>query len=181
MTTHSPATLPGVREEIAPESFPGGDIATRQELVPVPAFPVRRMIAMAAASTAAFVVLSLTPYVGEMVRTVQNSTGLPLLLNELFWLSAAAMGASFALLLQASVSRVRENDDRSYGLQLFVSAMAGFILVSFVPISVLLGSRGLSQPALAMLGAFFASMVFRFLPGGRAPREDGGDNATQEP
>jgi hypothetical protein len=180
MTTHSPATLPGVREEIAPESFPG-DVATRQEPSPVPAVPLKPVVATAAISTGAFMALSLTPYVGKTVDTVQNSSGLPLLLNELFWLAAAAMGASFALLLQASVSRVRENDERSYGLQLFVSVMAGFILVSFVPVGVLLGSRGLSQPALAMLGAFFASMVFRFLPGGRAPRENGGDNATQEP
>jgi|GEM_PF-6429367 len=179
MASHPSTTIP-VREQLAPEPFPGA-VAARQELVPVSAVPVKRMIATAAISTGAFVALSLAPSVGETVATVQNSYGVPLLLNELFWLSAAAMGASFAMLLQASVARVRENDERSHGLQLIVSVMAGFILVSFVPVGALLRINGLSQPSLALLGAFLASMVFRFLPGGRAPRENGSDNATQEP
>jgi hypothetical protein len=179
MTSQSPATIPGVREQIAVEASPN-DVVIRHELVPAPAVPVRRMIVTAAVSTAAFVALSLTPYVNDSVRTVQNSSGLYLLVNELFWLSAAAMGASFAMLLQASGLRRTGNDERSYALQFFVSLMAGFILVTFIPVGALLESTSLSQPTLAMLGAFFASMVFRFLPGGRTPPAHGGDNATQE-
>jgi len=139
------------------------------------------MIAAAAVSTAAFMVLSLTPYVGADISTVQNSTGLHLLVNELLWLAAAGMGASFAMLLQASGIRRMGRDERSYALQFFVALMAGFILVVFIPVGVFLASAGLSQATLAMLGAFLASMVFRFLPGGRTPPADGGDHATQEP
>jgi hypothetical protein len=180
MIPQSPATITGPRERIAPEADPG-HVVVRQELDPPPAVPVKRMIATAAASTAAFVALSLTPYVGETVSTVQNSFGPPLLVNELFWLSAAAMGASFAMLLQAGGFRRMEGDGRRYVLQFFVALMAAFILVTLVPVGGLLASTGLSQPNLALLGAFFASMVFRFLPGGRMPPANGGDNATQEP
>jgi hypothetical protein len=180
MIPQSPATIAGVREQIAPEAVPG-HVDIRQELVPAPAVPVGRMIATAVGSTAAFVVLSLTPYVNDSVTTVQNSFGLHLLANELFWLSAAAMGASFAMLLQASGFRRMEDDGRRYALQFFVALMAAFILVTLIPVGGLLASTGLSQPNLALLGAFFASMVFRFLPGGRMPPANGGDNATQEP
>ena len=178
MASHSPATIAGPREQLASEPFQA-DLPIRQEPAPAPA-SVKRMIATAAISTGTFVALSVTPYVYYDASVVQQ-TGLALLVNELFWLAAAGMGASFAMLLQASGFRRVENDERSHGLQFVVSVMAGFILVSFVPVGELLGSIGLSEPAFALLGAFFASMVFRFLPGGRTPPGNGGDNVTQEP
>jgi hypothetical protein len=180
MTSHSPATIPGVREQIARDTVPR-DLAARPELVPRPAVPVRPAIAAAAISTGAFVALSLTPYAGVSAVVVQGSAGVALLVNELFWLSAAAMGASFAMLLQAGGVRATGSDERSYGLQFAAGVMAGFILVALFPVGELMGFSGLSQPAAAMLGAFLASMALHLLPGRRTPPGNGGDNATEEP
>jgi hypothetical protein len=139
---------------------------------------VRRMMIAAVASMVVFIGVSLTPYVNETL-TVQTSDGISLFATELFWLAAAAMGASFAMLLQASGYVGRGSDERGYWIQFFLSVMAGFIVVALLPVDSVMG---LSQPTIAVLGAFFASMVFRFLPGGRTPPPgDGGGHATQEP
>lgn len=102
-----------------------------------------------------------------------------LLASELFWLSAAAMGASFAMLLQAGGYAGR-GDERSGWVQLVVGVMAGFILVALLPVSELLGGAGLSRPAIAVLGAFLASVAFRFLPGARTRPGHERDHATTE-
>jgi hypothetical protein len=176
MTSHSPSTLPRIHEQPAHEAVPH-DLAADGSLVPRPAVPVRRMVAAAAVSTATFIATSTTPYVNEAL-TVQSSSGMDLLVTELFWLAAAAMGASFAMLLQASGYVGRGNDERGYWIQFFLSVMAGFIVVALLPVDAV---TGLSPPTIAVLGAFFASMVFRFLPGGRTPPpRDGGGHATQE-
>lgn len=131
---------------------------------------VRRMMVAAVISMAVFIGVSLTPYVNESL-TVQNSSGLELLATELFWLSAAAMGASFAMLMQVSSYVVKRNYDPryepSYWIKFFLGVMAGFILVALVPFDG--GAKGsasslsLAQPTFAMLGGFSASAVFRIL------------------
>jgi len=174
MTSPSPSTIPPVREQLAPEPVPG-DLAARGELTPAPLVPVRRTMFAAGISTAAFIALSTTPYVNEAL-TVQGSSGMVLLASELFWLSAAAMGASFAMLLQAS-GPLGRGDERSWWVQFVVGVMAGFILVALLPVS----GRGLSRPTIAVLGAFLASMAFRFLSGARTRPGHERDHATTEP
>ncbi|HYH81642.1 MAG TPA: hypothetical protein VEX86_17685, partial [Longimicrobium sp.] len=63
---------------------------------------VRRMMGVAVFCVLLFMTLSLFPQtsIGEVAVTVETSSGIPLLLNELFWLAAAGIGASFALLRQ---------------------------------------------------------------------------------
>jgi len=173
MASHSPTTIPRVREYPAHEHA-AGDLVPRGGAEPTTVVPVRRVMVTAGASTAAFIALSTTPYVNEAL-TVQSSFGVELLAVELFWLAAAAMGAAFAMLLSAS-GIVARREGRSDGLQFVAGAMAGFLLVALLPVDV--GSR----PMVAVLGAFFASMAFRLLPGGRTPPHgNGGDHATQEP
>lgn len=178
MSSQFPSTLPRVREQLAPEPIPG-DLATRGEPAPAPLVPARRAMVTAGISTAAFIALSLTPYVNETL-TVQNSSGMALLASELFWLSAAAMGASFAMLLQAG-GYVGRGNERSYWLQLAVGVMAGFILIALLPVGELASKMGLSQPTIAVLGAFLASVAYRFLPGARARPGHERDHATTEP
>ena len=161
MASQFPSTIPHVREQLAGEPAPD-DLATRGELTPAPLVPVRRTMVTAGISTAAFIALSTTPYVNE-TATVQGSFGIALLVSELFWLSAAAMGASFAMLLQASGHG--HGDERNYWVQFVVGMMAGFILVALLPVSGVVA--GLSEPTIAVLGAFLASVAFRFLPGAR--------------
>ena len=128
---------------------------------------VRRMMVAAITSMLVFIAVSLTPYV-NVNQTVQSSSGLPLLATELFWLSAAAMGASFAMLMQVSSYVVKRNYDPryepSYWIKFFLGVMAGFILVSLVPFDAgNAASLSLAQPTFAMLGGFSASAVFRIL------------------
>jgi hypothetical protein len=157
-----------------------GDLVAQERPVPARVAPERRTAVAAAISTAAFIASSLNPHVGE-TATVQSASGTALLAAELFWLSAAAMGASFAMLLQAS-GITRPADDRRYWNQFFVGLIAGFILVALIPIDAFMRYTGLSRPLIAVLGAFFASMLFRFLPGPHTPPPGaGGGHATQEP
>ena len=129
---------------------------------------VRRLMAAALVSILLYVVVGLSEDVGTKVRTVQGSYGIPLLLNEVAWLAAAAMGASFALLMQVSGYVVKRNYDpryeASYWIRFFLGVMAGFILVQIVPLAEATGSDPqLSQLMIALLGGFSASAVFRIL------------------
>jgi hypothetical protein len=129
---------------------------------------VRRMMIAAIAAMALYIAVGLSPEVDESIRTVQNSSGLKLFLNELAWLSAAAMGASFAVLMQVSGYVVKRNYDPryepSYWIKFFLGVMSGFILVQLMPLANLAGTGGeLSQLMLALLGGFSASAVFRIL------------------
>jgi hypothetical protein len=129
---------------------------------------VRRVMFAALVSMVVYMVVGLSPQVNEHIRTVQNSSGLLLLLNELAWLSAAAMGASFAVLMQVSGYVVKRNYDPryepSYWIKFFLGVMAGFILVQLMPVPKLAGTSGdVSQLMLALLGGFSASAVFRIL------------------
>jgi len=115
-----------------------------------------------------YIVVSLSPEVNATVRTVQSSSGMKLFLNELAWLSAAAMGASFAMLMQVSGYVVKRNYDPryepSYWIRFFLGVMAGFILVQVVPMAGFAGvDPNVPQLLLALLGGFAASAVFRIL------------------
>jgi hypothetical protein len=184
MPSHSPLANPGVLESLASTALVE-DGATGMQRPPAPAVAVWPMVLAGGFSLAAFIALSVSPYTNESVMTVSRSHGISLLMAELFWLSAAALGASFAMLLQASGSAMTGNPDardgRNVWMGYFTAVMAGFILVALVPTAALEAFTGLTQPFLAALGAFFASMVFRFLPGGRTPLPgDGSANATRE-
>jgi hypothetical protein len=129
---------------------------------------VRRVMIAALVSMAVYIVVGLSPDVNDKVLTVQNSGGIKLLLNELAWISSAAMGASFAVLMQVSGYVVKRNYDPryepSYWIKFFLGVMAGFILVQLMPLAKLAGTNGeVSQLMLALLGGFSASAVFRIL------------------
>jgi len=129
---------------------------------------VRRVMIAAIASMVVYILVGLSPLVDAQVQTVQNSSGIKLLLNELAWISSAAMGASFAVLMQVSGYVVKRNYDPryepSYWIKFFLGVMSGFILVQLMPIAKLAGTTGdVSQLMLALLGGFSASAVFRIL------------------
>ncbi|MFL5385576.1 MAG: hypothetical protein ACJ8GN_23905 [Longimicrobiaceae bacterium] len=134
----------------------------------------RRLMCAAAFSMLAFIALSLAGPVGAPVA-VTSASGLTLLVVELFWLAGAAMGASFAMLL--AVARAVERG-RGAGEEiliwsgLLIGVMAGFILVTLLPV------EGVSPPALAVLGAFLASLAFRMVTGARTPALDGGGGSA---
>lgn len=172
MTSPSLSPIPHVRDQLAGEPVPG-DLVAQERPVPAGVVPVRRTLVTAGISMAAFIALSITPYANEAL-TVQSDPKMMLLVSELFWLSAAAMGASFAMLLG-------HRDERSYWVRFVVGVMAGFILVALLPVSGLAGIAELPRPTIAFLGAFLASMAFRFLPGAHTRPGHERDHATTEP
>lgn len=92
-----------------------------------------------------------------------------IILERVFWLSAAGIGASFAMLFQINdqiISRTYDPDEApSYWVKFFLGVVAGFILVALVPIDTTAdtGAEALGPPTIALLGGFSASAVYRIL------------------
>jgi len=114
------------------------------------------------------------PRVIGRAPTPEDSQGWPLLANELFWMAAAGIGASFALLRQVNDFIVARTYDPkyepTYWIKFLLGVMAGFILAALLPgmfgessTNPSSGSAALAVPTLAMLGGFSASAVFRIL------------------
>lgn len=100
---------------------------------------------------------------GDMLR----SSGIALLLNQLFYISAAGLGASFAALFQANQFVTKGTYDpkyeSSYWVRLALGLMAGLILSQLIPLETEETLSNLGRPALAMLGGFSASAVYKIL------------------
>jgi hypothetical protein len=97
-----------------------------------------------------------------------------IVLERVFWLAAAGIGASFAMLFSLNdqiVTRTYDPDEsQSYWVKFFLGLVAGFILVALVPIDKASASDGTSSsvqalgpPTIALLGGFSASAVYRIL------------------
>jgi hypothetical protein len=97
-----------------------------------------------------------------------------IILERVFWLAAAGIGASFAMLFQLNdqiVNRTFDPDENAaYWVKFFLGLVAGFILVALVPIGsatsaqgATTGAQALGPPTIALLGGFSASAVYRVL------------------
>jgi len=134
---------------------------------------VRRMLCASVAAVLVFVALSITKVTNTdsgPALSFANSYGWPLLANELFWMSSAAIGASFAMLMQVNGYIVKRTYDPkyepTYWIKFILGIMAGFILVALVPIpenAAREGGGSMLLPTMAMLGGFSASAVYRIL------------------
>jgi len=146
-------------------------------LGPVPL--VRRLMLIAALSLLVLFGVSLSGMVDgrpESFSLLSNSS-MSLLLNELFLLSAAAIGACFSGLFQAnryiSAGTFDPRQESSYWIRFALGLMAGVILATLVPIESFTEVKsgggvqgslgGLGAPALALLGGFSAAVVHRIL------------------
>lgn len=137
---------------------------------------VRQMMVTALLSLIALIVITLSPNVNgsDHNSNILLGSGLTLLLNELFLLSAAAMGASFSALFIAN-RYIQEGtfDPRynvSYWMRFVLGLIAGFILATLIDVDAFQASaKGsgettpFARPLLAMLGGFSASVVYRIL------------------
>ena len=145
-------------------------------LGPVPL--IRRMMLVAIISLIGLILVSLSPEVNGHPKhfSLLLNSGFSLLLNEIFLLSAAAIGASFAALFQANRYIQEATFDplyeSSYWIRFVLGILAGTMLASLLPIEsyikengkVISGSlQGFGQPLLALLGGFSASAVYRIL------------------
>lgn len=135
-------------------------------LGPVPL--VRQLMAVAIACMAAFVLIGLAKATGATTVTFGNTWGWRLLLNEAWWLAAAGVGASFACLFRVNEYVEKSNYNpryaSTYWVKFLLGVMAGYILVALLPLSLPQDSGFyLMQPAVALLGGYSASAVYRIL------------------
>lgn len=142
--------------------------------LPGPVRLVRRMALAALISVGLFITSSLSRFVTHDSGDVLDSFGMALLVNEVFWLASAGVGASFAMLFQVNEFIVDRSYDpkyeSSYWIKFLIGVIAGFILVALIPLDGMEGGAGdassaqsLARPTLAMLGGFSASAVYRIL------------------
>lgn len=146
-------------------------------LGPVPL--IRQMMIVAVVSLVVFIVLTLSPDVDGTVANsdILKSSGTKLFLNEMFLLSAAAVGASFYALFQAN-RYIQEGTfdpkyNVSYWIRFVLGLIAGFILATLIDIPALESGKEAAdtidtssvfgRPLLAMIGGFSASLLYRIL------------------
>ena len=142
-------------------------------LGPVPL--IRQMMIASLISLIALICLTLSPEVnGSKANSdILLGSGLTLLLNELFLLSAAALGASFSALFIAN-RYIQEGTfdpkyNISYWIRFVLGLIAGFILATLIDFEALekagtnSSSSAFIRPLLAMIGGFSAAVVYRIL------------------
>ena len=133
------------------------------------------MMITAALSLAAFLGISLSGTINDpRSGNILTSSGWPLLVNELFFLSAASLGASFAALLQLDRDLKQGTFDPrsrlSYWVRFILGLVSGVLLATLLHLGeggrtgeMAVAKRQLSAAALALLGGFGSSVVERLL------------------
>lgn len=140
-------------------------------LGPVPL--VRRMVFIAILSLISLIVLGVSPHVnGDPNRfSLMSNDGISLLYNQLFLISASAIGASFAALFQVNsfikTATFELMYESTYWVRFVLGLLAGTMLATLLPIEDIQDkislTNGFGQPLLALLGGFSAPVVFRIL------------------
>jgi len=153
----TPRTILLLAEEAEKKSF-------WRFLGPVPL--VRGLMVLAILSIAALVGTSLCEQVDGKVDWAHES-GWHLLLEELFVLSAAAIGVSFYSLFQVNRYIAEGTYDpkynASYSIRFVLGMVSGMILALLIPIDNDSALQEFSKPTLAMLGGFSVVVVYRLL------------------
>lgn len=131
-------------------------------LGPVPL--VRNMMVLAIFSLLLLILISTAESVTGKIDWA-NQHGSELLLNELFIVTAAAIGASFAALFNAhkyiAAGTYDPKYDYSYWIRLVLGLIAGTILALLIPLEDTVGH--MTKPTLGMLGGFSVTVVYRIL------------------
>jgi len=140
-------------------------------LGPVPL--VRRMMLIAIFSLIALVGLSSSTYVNGDPSSfgLTTNSGTSLLVNQLFLMSAASIGTSFAALFQVNDYIKNATYDSmyesTYWVRFVLGLLAGTMLATLIPIERLgdanSTTNGFGRPLLSLVGGFSASVVFRVL------------------
>lgn len=147
-----------------------------------PVSMIRQMMLAAAISLFLFIFIGLSADVNsnitkgnESIQTILDLNGQILLMNLLFFLAAAGLGASFAALYKANSYITRGTFDptyqASYWIRFFLGLIAGLILSilisedAFEKIAEQTGflAKGIMRPLLAMLGGFSADLFYTIM------------------
>jgi hypothetical protein len=129
---------------------------------------VRRLMFAAGMSMLAFLVVNLFDLAGITGKDLNGVSGADAVALEVLYLSSAAMGASFTLLMQVSGYIVKRTYDPkyepTYWIKFLLGIMAGLILVSMVPVHETSGpGLELKHATIALLGGFSTSGVYRII------------------
>ncbi|HEX2064411.1 MAG TPA: hypothetical protein VHE80_08315 [Acidimicrobiales bacterium] len=126
---------------------------------------IRQMVVLGIISLLVFIFTALSPEVNTTSGDIFRSSGMSLLINEVFLLSAAGVGAAFAALFSAnryiSNGTYDPKYESSYWIRFILGLIAGMVLAVLVPIDA--SSKSFTRPLLALLGGFSASVVYRIL------------------
>jgi hypothetical protein len=130
---------------------------------------VRQMLAVAALSVVGFVAMGQSSEVTRTSGDLLASSGWTAVLNQLFVLCAASIGAAFAALFKArqfiSQGTYDPKYESDYWVRYGLGLVAGLVLVDLVPQSSAQGAavESLGHPLLALLGGFSAPIVYGLL------------------
>lgn len=145
-------------------------------LGPVPF--IRQMMIVAILSLFLFVTLAMSEATNKESGNIMSQHGLDLLINLLFYFSAAGLGASFAGLYKANSYITNGTFDStyqtSYWTRFFLGLITGLIFAVMVSEDYLTDTstenadlkfleRGIVRPLLAMLGGFSADLIYTIL------------------
>jgi hypothetical protein len=137
---------------------------------------VRQLVMFSMGCVLAFITLSIVHLtLNEPVadgKTISQSLLGPIahaVAENIYWLAAAGVGASFAVLFQINESIAKgtfdPDDAPAHWIKVFLGVVAGFILVAMVPTEGIGNedAQVLAKPTIALLGGFSAQAVYRIL------------------
>jgi hypothetical protein len=137
-----------------------------------PVSVVRHIVLASLACVLAFIALSIFHLTVSPAAPGQPglvSTFWHALAENVYWLAAAGVGASFAVLFQVNESIANgtfdPDDAPAHWIKVFLGVVAGFILVALVPVDGFDSpdAKVLAKPTIALLGGFSAQAVYRIL------------------
>jgi hypothetical protein len=135
----------------------------------------RSFVLTALASISVFIALSLSHYLKDpMYGDFFTSSGFPLLINEFFFISSAAVGASFSNLFQIdrelTAGTFIPKNQSSYWVQFILGIVAGLLLSTILNVQSVtpttakgVGRVSFEAATLALMGGFSSSIVQRIV------------------
>ncbi|UCD85817.1 MAG: hypothetical protein JSU92_06375 [Deltaproteobacteria bacterium] len=130
---------------------------------------VRKLVFLELLSLALFILCASTKYTGTREGiTFINASGLPVLINQIFYLAAAGLGASFYALFTVNKYMVEGTFDSSfesyYWVRFMLGLVSGTILANFITLDLSdIASPEMEKALLSILGGFSAEAVYRIL------------------
>jgi hypothetical protein len=131
---------------------------------------VRRVMYAAILFLLGFILIRISPAVNLVSPdgNAMEASGWPLLLQELFLIATAGLGASFAVLFEVNRHTLQAAFDPIYEpfywTRFALGLIAGVMLAELVPTDTSKPIyHGVAKPTLALLGGFSASVVYRVL------------------
>lgn len=129
---------------------------------------VRRLMCASMLFLLGFILIRVIPYINALLVAGDPASGWPLYLEDLYYITAAGMGASFAVLYEVNRYTLKAAFDPIYEpvywTRFALGLIAGLLLAELVPAETSKSIyHAVTKPTLALLGGFSASVVYRLL------------------